>query len=191
MIARPSLRFHVLAVLVLAAAQTVLASPPATGQTAPSQKLWAAYWTVQPGFRSTLEMKNNLVQGSLNVSVSLYFASGEEYPLGPIALGARQTAVLDINGIMALLPAAVQARAGTEGTIEVDFTAPTPSALMGSVSVVNPAHGTAWNFFLYTQRPDVTPLPLRGAVLVRQRPVRWFYCPAKHIRWGHHGVSAF
>jgi hypothetical protein len=33
---------------------------------------------------------------------------------------------------------------------------------MGSVSVANPARGIAWNFFLYAQRPDPAPLPLRG-----------------------------
>jgi hypothetical protein len=155
-----------LSVLTLAVAMLSLFSAGACGastdQPTPGQKLWAAYWTVQPGFMSTLEMKNNLVQMPLNVGVSLYFASGEEYPLAPITLGPRQTAVLDINRIIALLPASTRARAGTEGTVEVDFNAPTPSSLMGSVSVANANRGTAWNFFLYAQRPDPTPLPLRG-----------------------------
>jgi hypothetical protein len=137
-------------------------SYPAAGQSSSAQALWAAYWTIEPGFTSTLEMKNNLVQSPLDITVSLYFANGEEYPLSPIAIGPRQTVVLDISSIIASLPPAVRARAGTQGTLEVDFNAPTPSALMGSISVANPALGTAWNFFLYAQRPDPTPLPLRG-----------------------------
>jgi hypothetical protein len=152
--------------LLLVAAALLLTIPPSTcaagGQSSSAQALWAAYWTIEPGYTSTLEMKNNLVHSPLDLSVSLYFASGEEYPLSPISVGPRQTVVLDVSSIIASLPPAVRARAGTQGTLEVDFNAPTPSALMGSVSVANPAIGTAWNFFLYAQRPDPTPLPLRG-----------------------------
>jgi hypothetical protein len=134
----------------------------ASGQTSSPQALWAAYWTIEPGYTSTLEMKNNLVQSPLDVTISLYFANGEEYPLSPITIGPRQTVVLDISSVIGSLPPAVRARAGTQGTLEVDFNAATPSALMGSVSVANPVLGTAWNFFLYAQRPDPAPLPLRG-----------------------------
>ncbi|MBI3664155.1 MAG: IPT/TIG domain-containing protein [Acidobacteria bacterium] len=125
-------------------------------------KLWSVYWTVEPGFTSTLEMKNNLVADPLNVSVSLYFANGEEYPLAPVQLGPRQTATIDLNRAIESLPSAVAARAGREGTLELEFVAPSPSALMGSVSVLNPERGIAWNFFLYPLRSGLPITPLRG-----------------------------
>jgi len=33
------------------------------------QKLWAPYWTVEPGFQSTLEMKNNRAETPLTVEM--------------------------------------------------------------------------------------------------------------------------
>lgn len=158
-------RFAVsLAVLLsVAYALMILGGPSATAQEESSaQTLWGVYWTVQPGFTSTLEMKNNLVAEPLSVSVSLYFANGEEYPLSPVQLGPRQTAIIDLNRAIESLPSAVAARAGQEGTLEVEFVAPTPSALMGSVSVANPERGIAWNFFLYPLRSGLPIAPLRG-----------------------------
>jgi hypothetical protein len=105
--------------------------------TSQEQRLWGIYWTVEPGFTTTLEMKNNLPTTSLTVRLSLYFASGEEYPLTPVQLGPRQTTSIEINTLIYSLPRNVAARAGREGTLEVEYDAPTPSALMGSLSVIN------------------------------------------------------
>jgi hypothetical protein len=90
------------ALLLVATTLLLTISPSsfaAAGQSSSAQALWAAYWTIEPGFTSTLEMKNNLVQSPLDITVSLYFANGEEYPLSPISIGPRQTVVLDISSI--------------------------------------------------------------------------------------------
>ena len=126
----------------------------AAGEETVEQILWGPYWTVQPGFTSTLEMKNNRAEETLPVNVSLYFANGEEYYLDPIQLGPRQTVVIDLNHIIESLPASVRARAGKEGTVKVIFYSANHSALMGSVSVTNPERGIAWNFRLYPSYED-------------------------------------
>jgi hypothetical protein len=128
----------------------------------PEQLLWAAYWTVQPGFTSTLEMKNNRVQEALTVHVSLYLPSGEEYYLDPIELGPRQATAIHLNRVLESLPASLAARAGQEGSLEVKFRSSSPKALMGSVSVTNPDFGIAWNFFLYPVFSTGPLVPVRG-----------------------------
>lgn len=125
-------------------------------------KLWGTYWTVEPGFTSTLEMKNNRVGESLTARVSLYFLNGKEFELDSVVLGPRQTVVIDLNEVHKALPASIAARAGKEGTVEVEFVGPNPSAIMGSVSVTNPRRGIAWNFFLYPERLGLGIAPVRG-----------------------------
>ncbi|MGH9813388.1 MAG: hypothetical protein ACRD4T_09670, partial [Candidatus Acidiferrales bacterium] len=131
------------------------------------QTLWSTYWTVEPGFTSTLEMKNNRVDRPLYVQVSLYFANGEEYYLERLHLEPRQTVVVNLNQVYESLPAAVRARVGKEGAVEVSFRAPSASSLMGGVSIVNPERGIAWNFRLYGRAPALPLAPLVGAF--------WFY----------------
>ncbi len=145
-------------------------SPPAgaTGQEeTPEQVLWAAYWTVQPGFTSTLEMKNNRAEETLTVHISLYFESGEEFYLDPIELEPRQAAAIHLNRVLETLPESLAARASREGSLEVKFRASTPKALMGSVSVTNPERGIAWNFFMYPVFAAGPLVPVRG--------VFWFH----------------
>jgi len=149
--------------LTLAYALMILGGPRAAAQEESNpQTLWGVYWTVQPGFTSTLEMKNNRIGEAVVVRVSLYFASGEKCPLAPVVLGPRQVAVIDLNQVIETLPQPVAARASKEGTMEVAFDAENAAAVMGSVSVRNPERGIAWNFFLwptgYWPQPSPTPL---------------------------------
>ena len=134
----------------------------AAGDESREHTLWASYWTVEPGFRSTLTMKNNRGEETLPVQVSLYFANGEEYYLDPMQLGPRQTAVIDLNQVYESLPSSIRARAGKEGTAEVTFEGPNESALMGSISVTNPQKGLAWNFRLYLTHTNLLAVPVRG-----------------------------
>ncbi|MGH9579404.1 MAG: hypothetical protein ACRD2R_00295, partial [Terriglobales bacterium] len=132
------------------------------------QKLWVPYWTVEPGFRSTLELKNNRTETALTVEMSVYLLSGPEYYLPSVHLQPRETRTLDLNQVLSgLLPASGD-KAAQQGQLELWFHSENPSALMGSVSVSNPEKGIAWNFFLYPRRTD----PEAGAVPVRG--VFWF-----------------
>jgi len=162
----PPLRRLCVPLLLLAIAATLLINTShhrvAAQQESQAQKLWGIFWTAESGFTSTLEMKNNLAEDPLRVGISLYFANGEEYALDPVQLGPRQTTSIDLNRIIASLPNSVAGRAGKEGTLEVEFEAPTPSALMGSVSVRNEEWGSAWNFFLYPRNAEATAAALRG-----------------------------
>jgi hypothetical protein len=124
--------------------------------------VWSPYWTVQSGFTSTMEIKNNRAKETLRVVVSLYFAGGEEYHLDPISLGPRQTIVMNLNRVVESLPVSVAERAAKEGTAEVKFGGPNNAALMGSISVTNPEQGIAWNFRLYPVKLTLAVTPLRG-----------------------------
>ena len=156
-----------LSVLVVLAALLSSGHGVAHQHQQPDQVLWSTYWTVQPGFTSTLEMKNNRVDQQLTAWVSLYFTNGEENYLEPIQLGPRQTVVVNLNQVYESLPAPVRARVGKEGAVEVSFRAPSASSLMGGVSIVNPERGIAWNFRLYGRAAALPLAPLVGAF--------WFY----------------
>jgi hypothetical protein len=125
------------------------------------QKLWAVYWTTETGYTSILEMKNNRVKETLTARPTLYFRSGEELPLAPVTLGPRQTAVLNINQALAVLPADPR-RERQQGTLKLDFEASNEQGIMGTVSVTNPDRGIAWNFRLYAVDSTLPSNPLRG-----------------------------
>ncbi|MFQ5926045.1 MAG: hypothetical protein ACE5MH_01275, partial [Terriglobia bacterium] len=107
-------------------------------------------------------MKNNRVEETLTVQVSLYFANGEKYYLAPMQLAPRQTAVINLNQVYESLSASLQARAGRAGTVEVVHNGPNFAALMGGVSMTNPEQGIGWNFRLYLTDPDSELLPVAG-----------------------------
>jgi hypothetical protein len=138
------------------------ASPAPPSGEIDEQVVWASYWTVERGFHSTLEMKNNLLEQSLTARVGLYFTSGEVRYLPPIDMGPRQTATLDLNRAVADLFGRRLRSGLTEGRLEVRFYAHGPAALMGAVSVVDSDWGTAWNFFMYPVPQDVPPVPVQG-----------------------------
>ena len=60
-------------------------------------KLWSSYWTVEPGFTSTLEMKNNRMEETVDAQVVLYLSNGRHFYLDPVQLEPRRTVVLDLN----------------------------------------------------------------------------------------------
>jgi hypothetical protein len=131
------------------------------GAESPEQELWSPYWSITDGFKSSLQMKNNLAAEPLQVEVSVYLAEGGEYRLGVYTLQPRETTTLDLNrAIEAAAPTGTM-RQGW-GNLEVKFESTDPSALMGSISVVNPDAGIAWDFRLYSVYPELAGRPLRG-----------------------------
>jgi hypothetical protein len=138
------------------------------------QRLWASYFSVEKGFSSTLEIKNNRIKDRITAHISLYFSNGEESYLEPVDLGPRQTAVIDLNRAMRSLTPSIAARVGNEGSVEVEFEATTPSAVMGGVSVINEGKGIAWNFVLYPTSPLFPVAPLRGVFWFHNQKTKGF-----------------
>lgn len=128
----------------------------------PQHKLYASYWSTERGFNSTLEMKNNRIKETLIARVSIYFTNGEEHTLESLSIAPRQTLMIDIDSVIASLPASRRKRIPREGTVEVEYEGPNATSLMGSVSVTNPAQGIAWSFFLYPAYQATSIAPLQG-----------------------------
>jgi hypothetical protein len=137
-------------------------------------KLWAVFWSTEPGFTSTLEMKNNRIRELITAHIALYLADGAEVPLDPVTMGPRQTVMLNLNDIIRNLPPSTVGHGPREGTVEVEFIAPNASSVMGSVTVTNPANKIAWNFFLYPERPGLGPAPVRGVFWFPNRRTKGF-----------------
>jgi hypothetical protein len=172
-------------------------SPPQATQT---YKLWGVYWSVSPGFESTVEMKNNRLDETVTAHISVYFASGEEYYLDSLRLGPRETRNLSLNQALDAAPRGVASRASREGTLEVEFTSENSSAIMGSITVQNRRQGLAWNFFLYPALATAVQ-PLRGVFWFPDRRADGFVAiqnlseevillePVFHVSGGQHAVE--
>lgn len=148
-------------------------SPDAQNPVRPAEwRLWSPYWTTEPGFASTLLMKNNRGLETLRAIVSLYFLDGSEYELAPIELGPRQTVTLNLNSILEALPRRLVA--SREGGAEVRFAAANNAAIMGSITVSNPEEGIAWNFRFHPVNPTLSVAPVRGVFWLRDEATDGF-----------------
>ena len=77
------------------------ASAPPTSPKLP-QEMLAPYWTLEPGWDSELELRNNLLQESLTVQPVLRSASGEEFPLSPVTLAPNELRMVGLREAAAL-----------------------------------------------------------------------------------------
>jgi len=76
----------------------------------------APYWSTEPGFISTIQMKNYRVDEPLTVTPVLYSLAGREIKLDPIRLNPSETQVLNINEALAAV-----GEASTVGAVEIRY----------------------------------------------------------------------
>ena len=59
-----------------------------------SQEISAAYWTLEAGWNTDVEMRNNLTSRELTVTPVLRSASGQEVALAPVTVAAQHVVSL-------------------------------------------------------------------------------------------------
>jgi hypothetical protein len=64
-----------------------------------SQELSAAYWTLEPGWNTDVEMRNNLTSRELTVTPVLRASSGQEISLAPVTVAAKHVISLDLRSL--------------------------------------------------------------------------------------------
>jgi hypothetical protein len=62
-----------------------------------SQELSAAYWTLEPGWNTDVEMRNNLISRELTITPVLRSALGQETSLAPVTVAAQHIVSLDLG----------------------------------------------------------------------------------------------
>lgn len=61
-----------------------------------AQKMFAPYWTAEPGWHSEIQLRNNLISGSLVVTPVLRLADGREYALSPQTIAPSDVVSVDV-----------------------------------------------------------------------------------------------
>lgn len=101
----------------------------------------APYWSTEPGFVSTIQMRNYRVDESLTVTPVLYLIGGREVTLDPITLNPSETRVLNINEALA-------ARGETEtiGAAEIRYRHETEGVFGANLTALNVTQSLIANF---------------------------------------------
>jgi hypothetical protein len=66
-----------------------------------AQEVSVAYWTLEPGWSTVLEMRNNVAHHDLTVTPVLRASSGEETPLTPVIITPQHVVSLDLRNAAA------------------------------------------------------------------------------------------
>ena len=97
---------------------TVIGPP----KTAPSpQQTFVSYWTLEPGWNTELEMRNNMAQGKLTITPVLRTATGQEIPLIPVSLSPEQTISLNLQDAVGQVDPGIANRMGSFGSVVFRF----------------------------------------------------------------------
>jgi hypothetical protein len=110
-------RRHVL-FLVLAVAFAQAAQP-----TPKTQESFAPYWTAEPGWETELQLRNNLIVGSLTVTPVLRLANGQEIPLDPVTISSRSAASVSVSEALLKRAPSLLNQPGTFGSVAFRYTA--------------------------------------------------------------------
>ena len=95
-----ALRLRVVYLLVAVVLQTLLPAPKALGQTTTApvdHEQFIAYWTTETGWRSELQLRNNLVSQDLAVTPNLRTTDGVETSLPAVTIKPQEVKVVDIE----------------------------------------------------------------------------------------------
>jgi hypothetical protein len=132
-----------------AAAQTSQASkhnPPPV-----EQELFAPYWTAEAGWRTVLQMRNNLVHSDLTVTPFLRAADGTEFPLPPVTIAPNEIKSVDVSD--AVTKSAPQLK-GLYGSVVFRYYAEGLRNLYAAVMVYDEGHPIAFHMDAFAQATD-------------------------------------
>jgi len=69
-----------------------------------SQSVSTAYWTLEPGWNTDLEMRNNLRSRELTITPVLRAATGEELSLAPVTVAPQHVVSLNLRSLAKVNP---------------------------------------------------------------------------------------
>ena len=104
--------------LVLAVTLAHAAKP-----TAKPQESFAPYWTAEPGWDTELQLRNNLVAGSLTVTPVLRLVDGKEILLDPVTISSNSSASIPVSQALLSKAPNLLIQPGTFGSVVFRYTA--------------------------------------------------------------------
>jgi hypothetical protein len=82
------------------------------------------FWTLEPGWHTEIELRNNIKDRDLTVTPTLRTANGSQYPLPPITIAANDLHILDLREVLAASAPQLVDRAGSFGSMSLLFSSP-------------------------------------------------------------------
>jgi hypothetical protein len=99
-----------------------------------SQEISASYWTLEAGWNTDVEMRNNLTSRELTVTPVLRSASGQEVALAPVTVAAQHVVSLDLRNVSQTQPQILNG-GGLFGSVAFRFSGLNPSNLFAATVV--------------------------------------------------------
>jgi hypothetical protein len=126
------------------------------------QEISAAYWTLEPGWDTTLEMRNNLRYREIVVTPILRTAAGQEIPLAPVTVASENVVSLDLRDL-ALSDKNSEGYVGYFGSVAFRFSGLNASNLFAATIVRREGQPIDFHFDASPHHfPDITQPTSRG-----------------------------
>jgi hypothetical protein len=126
-------------------------SAPAVHQPLTSFEQYVLYWTTEPGWRTELQLRNNLDSSGLTVAPAVRTADGAETALPPVTIKSGDVVSVDLYD--SLLKAAPQL-AGSWGSLVLRYSAAVHRALYAAVMVEAVGRPIAFHLDAFGSRPS-------------------------------------
>jgi hypothetical protein len=166
----PRLCFCSIATLLL----TLMPAPNANAQIAPGpqgpphsgkpplpadQEQFIAYWTLEAGWGSELQLRNNVVGADLTVIPALRSADGVETALAPVTIHPQEIKIVDLeSAVLALAPQYL----GTYGSIVLRYHSTGNRNLFAMLMIHDRGHSIAFHIDATGEDQDLAPASREG-----------------------------
>jgi hypothetical protein len=134
--------------LVLSSAQaqkTNLKHVPPPPRKAVNQEMYAPYWTLEPGWHTDIELRNNR-KSDLTVTPALRTASGTEIPLAPVTIPPDEVTVLDLMQVLSASHPELIGKTGSYGSIALRYTSPSQHNIYAGTMIHYEGKPVAYHF---------------------------------------------
>lgn len=129
------------------------------------QEQFISYWTTETGWRSELQLRNNLASQDLTVTPALRSADGAETLLSPITIKPQEVKTLDVEA--AVIGSAPQF-IGTYGSLVLRYHSPNLRNLFAMLMIRNVGHSIAYHFDALGEIQDP-----KGGTVWQMRDLLW------------------
>jgi hypothetical protein len=133
---------------------------PAKWEPSP-QSVSAAYWTLEPGWNTDLEMRNNLRSRELTITPVLRAATGQELSLAPVTVAAQHVVALDLRKLAQVNPKIIN-YLGSFGSAVFRFDGLYPDNLFAATIVRREGEPIDFHFDGQNDGPDYSSAGIEG-----------------------------
>ncbi len=108
--------------LALCSVSAFSADPPHPKlRAASSQEVYAAYWTLEPGWHTDIEVRNNIADTPVTVTPTLRFATGSEVVLAPVTISPQDVAMINLHEELAKVAPQLAGAVGSYGSVVLRY----------------------------------------------------------------------